>query len=37
LVVTAYYDGDELEFQGSWTDAIDIYIVKKDGEVIQVE
>lgn len=37
LVVTAYYDGDELNFQGSWTDAIDIYIVKKDGEVIQVE
>lgn len=37
LVVTAYYDGDELDFQGSWTDAIDIYIVKKDGEVIQIE
>lgn len=37
LVITTYYDGDELNFQGSWTDAIDIYIVKKDGEVIQVE
>jgi len=37
LVVTAYYEGDELEFQGSWTESIDIYIVKKDGEIIQVE
>lgn len=37
LVATPYYDGDSFEFQGSWTEAEEIYIVKKNGEVIQVE
>jgi hypothetical protein len=37
MVVSASYDDEEFEFQESWTDTEVIYIIKKNGEIIEIE